>query len=135
MNGTRKALRIQWQRLVDEGETCQRCGATEAALEEARRRLQESLAPWGITVVLEKTALDPAAFAQDPQQSNLVLINDRPLEDWLQAQTGQSPCCGPCGDADCRTLTVNGKVYEAIPAALIVQGGLLAARPFLPTIG
>lgn len=134
MDRHNKTLTISWQRLLDGGETCQRCGATETAVEAACRHLQEALGPWGVKVVLEKAALDPAAFARDPQQSNLIRINGRPLEDWLQAQTGQSQCCGPCGDNECRTLTVNGQVYEAIPTELIVQAGLLAARTWLPTI-
>jgi len=134
MEKTAKTIHIHWQRLLDGGETCQRCGATETAVEEACRRLQEALGPWGVRVVLEKTTLDPAAFARDPQQSNLITLNGRPLEEWLQASTGQSPCCGPCGDNECRTLELNGQVYEAIPAELIVQAGLLAARPFLPRL-
>jgi len=134
MAQTDKILLIHWQRLLDGGATCARCGATETAVEAACRRLQEALGPWGVKVVLEKTALDPAAFARDPQQSNLIRINGQPLEYWLQATTGRSPCCGPCGDNECRTLTVNGQVYEAIPAELIVQAGLRAARAWLPAL-
>ncbi len=134
MEKSDKTILIHWQRLLDGDETCQRCGATEAAVSEACRVLQQTLAPWGITVRLDKTALDPATFAQDPLQSNLITINGRSLEEWLGAQTGQSQCCGPCGDNECRTILVNGQVYEAIPAELIVQAGLAAARAWLPRL-
>lgn len=136
MNKTQqKTLVIHWQRLMEGGDTCPRCGATETAVDAAVAKLQKALCPWGVMVEVHKTAIDPASFARAPQQSNLITINGRPLEDWLQAKTGQSPCCGPCGDNECRTIMVAGQVFEAIPAELIVQAGLLAARPFLPRLG
>ncbi len=123
-----KTLHISWQRLLLDGQTCDRCGGTEAELELARRRLQEVLAPFDIQVVLEKQAISPADFAQDPQQSNRIVIAGRPLEEWLPARIGQSQCCGPCGDNTCRTLELTDRIYETIPAELIVRAGLLAAR-------
>ena len=49
-----KTLKIQWQRLVIDDQTCQRCGATEAEVEKAFQSLKHSLNPLGIEVVLEK---------------------------------------------------------------------------------
>ena len=89
--------------------------------------LKQSLHPKGIKVVMEKGAIKQADFEKNPSKSNLILIGERPLEDWLQARTGQSACCGPCGDAECRTIDVQGKIYETIPAELIVKAGLIAA--------
>jgi len=44
-----KTLHIRWQRLVDEHErTCDRCGATEAAVDEAAGQLTRSLGALGI---------------------------------------------------------------------------------------
>jgi len=123
-----QTLYISWQRLLIEGQTCDRCGGTEAELELASRQLQEVLAPFDIQVIVNKQALNQTEFAQDPKQSNRIIIGGRPLEDWLQAGIGQSPCCGPCGDNTCRTLVLTDKVYETIPAELIIQAGLLAAR-------
>ncbi|MGB9689506.1 DUF2703 domain-containing protein [Thermogutta sp.] len=122
------ALRIIWQRLVDDhGNTCDRCGATELAVEEAVRALSQTLKALGINVVLEKKALTSAEFDRDPLQSNRVYIQEKPLEDWLGATVGKSPCCSVCGDAECRTLVVEGTPYESIPAELIIKAGLLAA--------
>ena len=127
-----KVLQIRWQRLVDEqGQTCDRCGATEAAIDEAFRNLTRSMKELGVKVVLEKTAIDAKTFSTDPLQSNRIWIGGRPIEDWLRASVGQSPCCSTCGDSDCRTLTVDGKTYEDIPAELIVRAGLLAGAQTL----
>jgi hypothetical protein len=128
---TTKMLTITWQRLLLEGETCSRCAATETAVEAAAATLRQVLAPMGVQVVLEKEALDQAAFAGDPLQSNLIRLNGRPLEAWLDLQVSQSPCCGPCGDAECRTVEADGTVHEAVPAALIIKAGLLAASTLL----
>ncbi|MFH0732883.1 MAG: DUF2703 domain-containing protein [Candidatus Omnitrophota bacterium] len=131
-----KVLKIEWQRLVDEkGQTCQRCGSTEKEVKKAFQSLKQSLAPLEIKVTLEKKALDPSIFAKDVIQSNRILIGGRPLEEWLGAQVGKSPCefcCAELGDkAECRTVEVGGQIYETIPANLIVQAGLLAASELM----
>ncbi len=122
-----KTLQIRWQRLVDEkGRTCDRCGTTEAAVEEAVAKLKDSLRGLGIDVVLEKSAISPKEFSKDTLASNRIWIDGRPIEEWLQASAGQSKCCSTCGESDCRTITVAGKTYEAVPAEFIVRAGLLA---------
>ncbi len=122
-----KILKIEWHRLMAEGRTCPRCGATEKEVEKASRSLEQSLAPLGTKVVLEKHELTPGAFQRDPSQSNRIWINGRLLEEWLHLKVGQSPCCETCGDAQCRTIVASGQVYETIPADLIIRAGLLAA--------
>jgi len=122
-----KILKIEWQRLLTDGQTCPRCGATEIEVEKASHSLEQSLAPLGIKVVLEKHELTPVAFQRDPSQSNRILFNGIPLEEVLGLKVGQSPCCETCGDAECRTLETGGQVYETIPANLIIQAGLRAA--------
>lgn len=125
-------LRIRWQRLVDEkGRTCDRCGTTETTVEEAVNKLEGSLKGLGIDVALEKNAISPAEFSKDTLQSNRIWINGKPIEEWLSATSGQSKCCTVCGESDCRTVTVGGKTYEAIPTELIVKAGLLAAIELL----
>lgn len=127
-----KTLTILWQRLVDErGQTCDRCGATETAVEDAVQTLQRSLGELGIAVVLEKRTLNQATFREAPLESNRLWIAGEPLEKWLSATTGESQCCSTCGDADCRTVTVDGETYEAIPAELLVKAGLLAGAQLL----
>lgn len=133
-----KALTIKWQRLVDEnGQTCQRCGATGKEVQKAFHSLKQSLAPLGIKVLLEKKALDPATCAKDISQSNRIWVGERPLEEWLDAQVGQSPCATCCAelgsDVECRTVKVQGQTYETIPADLIIKAGLLAASRLITT--
>ena len=127
-----KEVKILWQRLVNErGQTCDRCGTTEMAVEEAVRRLKRSLKELGIDVILDKRTLSPSTFLKDPLESNRIWIAGEPIEKWLSATSDQSKCCSTCGDSDCRTVTVDGKTYEAIPAELIVKAGLLAAAQLL----
>lgn len=124
-----RTLPIVWQRLVDErGETCPRCDATGAALRKAVEELRAALEPFGLKPTLEIVALDEAEFRQDPRESNRIWIAGRPLEEWIGAATGASPCCSACGDADCRTVKVGATEFEAVPAELVVKAALVAAE-------
>ena len=129
-----RTLTIEWQRLVSEGETCPRCGSTEEQLENAVSQLRNMLAPLHIEVVLKKGELSASEFEKAPLSSNQIWINKRPLEEWVGAQVGQSPCCGPCGSSDCRTVEVQGQSYEAIPANLIIRSALLAISQSLGSL-
>ena len=123
-----KTLVIRWQRLVNEkGETCDRCGNTERSIDEAHRLLAASLKPLGMQVTLEKTPLTLAQFKLELSESNRIWVGDAPLEKILDAKTGESPCCGSCGDSNCRTVIVDGRTYETIPPELIVRAGLRVA--------
>jgi hypothetical protein len=129
-----KPLTIVWQRLVKDGETCGRCGSTREAVVAALAKLEATLRPLGIQPVLETRVLDEAAFAADPSASNRIWIAGKPLEEWLGASVGASPCCSVCGDQPCRTLEVAGTSFEAIPEDLIVKATLIAAaRMIEPT--
>lgn len=122
-----KTLKIKWQRLISDGQTCPRCGSTEEELEKAISILKQSLAPLGIQVVLEKDELSVAEFKKDSLKSNQIWLNDRLLENWIGGKVSQSPCCDVCGPSECRTVGIGGEVYETIPADLIIKAGLLAA--------
>lgn len=127
-----KTLKVRWQRLVnDTGQTCERCGSTGEAVQNAFNKLKKALAELGIEVVLETAVLDFAIFSKDPLQSNRIWIGEKPLEDWLGASAGQSQCCDACGDNDCRTLAFGQHSFDAIPERLIVKAGLLAAAELL----
>ena len=135
-----KPLSIRWQRLVDEyGQTCERCRATGQELQKAFNVLKASLAPLGVGVTMETTALDPATCAGNVSQSNRIWISDRPLEDWLGAEVGESPCATCCEklgtDVECRTFVLGGKTHEEIPAELIIKAGLLAASQQIEAAG
>lgn len=126
-------LRITWQRLVDDqGQTCERCSATGDAVRSAVEMLREALAPIGIVVIDEQRELSRAEFMQAPLESNRIRIGGRLLEEWLGAETGQSRCCGPCGDEECRSVSFREQYYEAIPIELVLKAGLLAAALLIP---
>lgn len=123
-----RAVVIRWQRIADaQGQTCGRCGDTEAAIDAAAERLQKSLSPLEVNVSVQKVALPTSELDKCVEESNRIWLNGRPLEAWLSAMTGASACSGFCGDRACRTLVVDGRSYDAIPAELIVRAGLLAA--------
>ena len=131
MAGSLTPLPIVWQRLVSEGHTCLRCGSTQQNVINAIGRLAAALKPLGIEPVLETRAIDDAAFRADPSQSNRVWIAGKPIEDWLGAAVGASPCCSVCGALPCRTVEVGGQTHEAIPEALIVEAALIAAAQII----
>jgi len=131
-----KALDILWQRLVDaNGSTCPRCSTTQQQVERAVERLKSALAPLGVEPRLETREIVPTAFQARPLESNRIWIAGEPLEAWLNGTSGASRCCDACGDAECRTLEVDGTTYEAIPESLLVRAGLIAASRLLdPTL-
>lgn len=126
-----KTLMIAWQRLLEDGQTCPRCGSTETEVVKAVELLTQSLTPLGVAVVLEKSELSSEQFAQAPLQSNAIRIDGKLLEEWVGGETGQSPCSDVCGPNDCRTMAVGSEVFEVIPTELIVKAGLLAAAQLL----
>lgn len=120
-------LPIVWQRLVTNCETCPRCADTGDAVLKAIQALTAALAPLGLVPKLETRELDEASFKAEPTASNRIWIAGKPMEDWLQASVGSSPCCSVCGDTECRTLAVDGRTFEAIPETLLVKAALIAA--------
>ena len=129
-----KTLTITWQRLVGEsGDTCQRCGLTQKEVQKAFHILKQSFAPLGIELALQEKSLDPATFTQDVSQSNRIWLGGRPLEDWVDAGVGKSVCgscpveAGCADNVECRTIKLAGRIYETIPADLIIRAALLAA--------
>jgi hypothetical protein len=122
-----KTLKIEWQRLISNDETCPRCGSTEEELYKAVTTLKQSLTPLGIKVTLTKKELTVSEFKKAPLQSNRILINNQLLEDYIEGSVGQSPCCDVCGPSECRTIKIEGQIYETIPSKIIIQAGLVAA--------
>lgn len=126
-----KVLKIKWQRLLSDKQTCPRCGSTEKELEKAVSTLQQCLIPLGIRVALEKDELSIKEFKKDPLRSNRIWLNNRLLEDWIGGKVGQSQCRDVCGPTKCRTVGIGGEVYEVIPTDLVIKAGLLAASQLL----
>jgi hypothetical protein len=108
-----------------------RCAATQDEVEHAVAKLKEVLAPLDMAPVLEIAEVDNAMFQASPPESNRIWIAGRPMEEWLGATVGSSPCCSVCGDADCRTVKIRGTTFEAIPEKLILQAALAAASELL----
>ena len=127
-----EVMTVKWQRLVSQqGKTCDRCAATQSEVERAVAVLTDVLRPLGIQPRLQIGEIDPAAFAEDPSESNRIWISGRPLEEWLRADVGSSRCCSVCGESDCRTVEVEGKSFEAVPEPLILKAALMAASDML----
>jgi hypothetical protein len=126
-----KPLPIVWKRLVNEGETCPRCGSTQQNVIAAVAKLESALNPLGIQPVLETQAIDDATFRATPAESNRIWIGGEPMETWLGARAGNSPCCEVCGDLPCRTMEIDGQTYEAIPEDLIVKAAIIAASQLI----
>ena len=123
-----RRLFISWQRLVvADGQTCPRCRQTGDGLRQAVVRLTQALSGLGVEVVLEEKALDQPLFLNDPLSSNRIWFNGHALEELLGAAVGGSECCDVCGDAHCRTVQLDGAVFETIPEDLIIRAALLAA--------
>lgn len=100
-------------------------------IDKAVKILKAALAHLGIKVRVEKTELSRREFKTRPQESNRIWMAERPLEDWLNAQTGKSECCDACGSEHCRTVAVGNETFEAIPNHLIIRAGFLAAADLI----
>lgn len=122
-----RTLDITWQRLVKGGQTCSRCGATGEAVQSAMETLDETLRPLDIKPVLRTVEIDDVSFTASPTESNRIVIAGKSLEDWTGGATGDSHCSSVCGEHQCRTVEVDGVVFEAVPEWLIVKAALLAA--------
>lgn len=127
-----KQLDILWQRLVSaEGKTCDRCGATYLEMQRAVAILRDSLRPLGIEPRLAIREIDERSFRENPSESNRIWIAGKPMEEWLGATVGSSPCCSVCGTSECRTVQVDGATFETIPEKLFLKAALIASSQLL----
>lgn len=127
-----KSLPIIWQRLVSpEGKTCDRCSATYKEMQRAVGKLKEAFRPLGIEPSLEIREIDEESFRANPSESNRIWIAGRPMEEWLGARVGSSPCCSVCGGTPCRTVEMGGSTFETIPEEIFLKAALIAASQLL----
>ncbi|MBP8645182.1 MAG: DUF2703 domain-containing protein [Syntrophobacteraceae bacterium] len=127
-----KPLPILWQRLVSpEGKTCDRCSATYQEMQSAVEKLKQALRPLGIEPTFEIREIDERSFKANPSESNRIWIAGRPMEEWLGASVGSSPCCSVCGASECRTVEVEGTTFETIPEELFLRAALVASAQLL----
>lgn len=130
LNGE-KMLVVKWKRLISQGETCPRCGSTEENLDSAVEILTQVLAPLEIKVKFHKESLSLLDFKKNNTESNRIWINSIPLEEYIGATNGENACCGVCEGSDCRTVELNGTIYEEIPKNMIIRAVLIAASRML----
>lgn len=120
-------MTVEFEYLVVEGATCDRCGdsreGVRAAVRDARAMLPAS------TFELEyiERELDPSRLAD----SNRVLVNGLPAEEWLGGTSAISSCpsCSDLLDAPvcCREVEVGGVRTEVISRELVLDAIMAAA--------
>jgi hypothetical protein len=114
-----KSLTIEWRHLKIRGETCERCSGTYGNILEAITSLERSGELEGIQVEIIDTALTEDRIGE----SNMVLINDIPLEHLVGAGV-QYTECSSCSDligntTCCRAVTSGGATEETLPTDMI----------------
>jgi hypothetical protein len=100
-------------------------------MQRAVEKLKQSLRPLGIEPSLEIREIDERSFKANPSESNRIWIAGRPIEEWLGASVGSSPCCSVCGTSECRTVQVEGTTFETIPEKLFLKAALVACSQLL----
>jgi len=118
---------VEIEYLAVEGETCERCGDTRGAARQAVADARVLLGSRGLEVELVERPLDAARLAD----SNRVLVNGLPAEEWLGGSSAQSDCPS-CADligapACCREVEVGGVRTEAIPREVVFDAIMAAA--------
>ncbi|MDP2758145.1 MAG: DUF2703 domain-containing protein [Desulfurivibrionaceae bacterium] len=115
-----KTVMVEWRHLDKEGKTCDRCAETGQGVAELVQRLQVECRKKGVEILFREIKLTEANI----EQSNLILINGRPIEDILPRTTASESSCCSCGELtgreeSCRTIIRHGQVHEAIPQEFI----------------
>lgn len=120
---------VELDYLVVGGETCDRCGDTRdgvrAAVADARAALPT------VEIELVERELDPTRLAD----SNRVLVNGHPAEEWLGGTSviSECPSCSELIDsfACCREIEVGGVRTEAVGRDVVFDA-IMAAAGFAP---
>lgn len=120
-------LTVEWRHLEVDGGTCSRCSETGKSLRQVIGELEEELRSHDVELSFIQTTLPEEKLPQ----SNMILINGRPLEDILtDAKTGENYCsscsCLTGEETYCRTVRYDGETHEEISKELIRQAVLTA---------
>lgn len=118
---------VELEYLVVDGETCDRCGDTREGVRTAVEDARRLLAREAVTLELVERELAPENLAD----SNRVLVNGRPAEEWLGGASVMSDCPS-CGDlvgepACCREIEVGGVRTEAVGRDVVFDAIMAAA--------
>ncbi len=124
-----KTLDIEWRHLDKDGRTCLRCSDTLQSLQQVIAQLAAECEPRGVRIAYRETRLPLERLSE----SNLILFDGVPLESVLPGASASENECLSCGDlcgqpSACRTVTVAGRTYEALPAALVRQAACAVAQ-------
>lgn len=117
-------LAIEWKHIGNDiTGTCDRCSLTGGAILEVLEELQPYFRKNNVVARFRETVLPDSQI----EESNQVVINGTPLEEYLSgAQVVQTPCCS-CAcitgqdKAECRAIDYEGNRYEAISPDLLKQ--------------
>lgn len=114
-----KKICVEWRHYDKEGSTCNRCSGTGANIAAVIKEFAER----GVAIELQETLLS----ADRISESNLVLINNVPLEVLLSGgAVGESDCpscsCLTGKSTSCRTVQSDGEVYEELSPELLRRG-------------
>ena len=115
-----KTLHLEWRHLGLNKGTCLRCSKTGKSLEQVISELKNELKSKGVKITFIETKLSE----QELQQSNMILINDKPIEQILSGAKVAENYCSSCScltgnETYCRTIQYNGNTYEEIPEEMI----------------
>ncbi len=118
----KRNLIIEWKHIgTTVTGTCERCSLTGGAIMDVLEDLQPYFRQKNITARFRETILPDSQI----EESNQVLINGVPLEEYLSdARVVQTPCCS-CAcitgqdEAECRAIDIGEERYEAIPPDLL----------------
>ncbi|MDW8056389.1 MAG: DUF2703 domain-containing protein [Elusimicrobiota bacterium] len=126
-----KSLEIKWQRLIYKNKTCPRCAKTENEIKKTVSLLKEVCRNTGIKFVLKKEKISKNEFIKNPLKSNQIFINNKPLEEYLNAKISKTKCCDVCGPVECRTVVLDKTQFEVIPKEIIIKAGIIAISEIL----
>ena len=124
---TPKEVVIETTVLRIEGETCNRCNATVENARVAAEELKVMLKPLGVEVTL----IEHAATMENLPDSNSVVINGKPIEEWLGA-TRVSTECASCGDLSgedgvcCGAVSIEDEIHESYSVEHIREAAMSA---------
>lgn len=116
-----KKLSLGWKHYAEEGGTCLRCNNTGNNIQKALKDISKNPNYKGVDVSYKETKLD----AEKMSESNTVLINNKPIEEILNAEVSENYChscsCLVDKDTNCRTIKISKDTFEEIPKDLIIK--------------
>lgn len=127
-----KTIVIETTVLRIDGETCERCNTTIDNARVAADALKTQLKPLGVEVSL----VEHATTKENLPDSNSVIINGKPIEEWLGAERVSTECvsCGDlCGEESvcCGAISLGDTVQESYSVEHIREAAMMALGALL----